>query len=637
MQISHAALRSSQLALADGVPGKPSLRFRLEPSSGLRRVGNGQVGIDVLGVTRLIANTTGVTIGDLTTNSLLVGSAGALFTGQASFSGGVRGTSGPLAITNGATIAGPLGVTGATNAATFAGPVNANNGLTATGPSSFSSTLQVGDKLTVSGGGADITGAVTLRSGLTLSGATGVTGDLTVTGNTIVTGVLTLGPATGAAQLRVPASYLGILDGSASQARPLKAASVTASTNYANDAGTNNIWAAGSITAQLDMAVGRNMSVTGNFSASGQVGGNSLSISPNGGTINGNLTVNGAVTHNGNGSIFNNGLTVKASINIQDSGLDVIGGIRMSSGSLTVPAGNISAGGSISASGGFAAPGGNNDFAGNLIVRNGINITIGGLTVGGTYTTNLTGPVTVGVGLTVHGSINLADGGLTVGGNYQTHLTGPLVADSTASVASNLSVSGNLTCYAQNYGQTVYANAGLTVAAGGSTIWGNTSLQGDNFLGGHTSINNVITGTVPNGANVGDPNVTFYAVYAAVGNIQPSKRSLKEQIEALDATAALDAVLATPIYRFRYIRWPSGRPPVDRTRQAAGEPNPLVPIRTVDEDDGPLQVGFMSDEAHPLLLFGTDSVTAQSTASVALAAIQALAARLLILEQGVPR
>jgi len=91
------------------------------------------------------------------------------------------------------------------------------------------------------------------------------------------------------------------------------------------------------------------------------------------------------------------------------------------------------------------------------------------------------------------------------------------------------------------------------------------------------------------------------AVWATNGTIQTSSRAAKDVRGRIDPAAALAAVCATPLYAFTY----KGDDPVLAARP---------------------QVGFMAEEADPLLCPDGASASPNTTASVGLAAIQALAA-----------
>lgn len=111
-----------------------------------------------------------------------------------------------------------------------------------------------------------------------------------------------------------------------------------------------------------------------------------------------------------------------------------------------------------------------------------------------------------------------------------------------------------------------------------------------------------VMGASDGGTYLGHPSVRWQAVYAVQGSIQTSQRDMKEDIVFLDPNVALDAVLKAPIYTFHY----------------KGTPR--------------RHVGFMADEVSPLLSADKETASPQTTASLAIAAIQALERRLKALE-----
>lgn len=98
----------------------------------------------------------------------------------------------------------------------------------------------------------------------------------------------------------------------------------------------------------------------------------------------------------------------------------------------------------------------------------------------------------------------------------------------------------------------------------------------------------------------------WVAVYAITGTIQTSSRDVKENVEDLAPERALAVVRATRIKTFRY----TGAPHV--------------------------QMGFLAEDTDPLLTLDGKSASPQSTASLALAALQALDARLSAVEGRLP-
>lgn len=129
---------------------------------------------------------------------------------------------------------------------------------------------------------------------------------------------------------------------------------------------------------------------------------------------------------------------------------------------------------------------------------------------------------------------------------------------------------------------------------------------------GPTSANDVYTARnfVPKTDNAwtcGANGLRWVAVWAVNGTIQTSTRDAKNLRGSVDSAAALAAIQRTPLYRFTY----KGDDPVLADYQ---------------------HVGFLADEADPLLCPDGASASPNTTASVALAAIQELARRLDALE-----
>lgn len=102
--------------------------------------------------------------------------------------------------------------------------------------------------------------------------------------------------------------------------------------------------------------------------------------------------------------------------------------------------------------------------------------------------------------------------------------------------------------------------------------------------------------TADNSTNLGHPSFRWGTVYSSVGTINTSKREYKEAFVPVDPNYALDVVRRTPILSYNYKTLPGRR-----------------------------FTGFIADNADSLLSPDQDSVDPGTTASVALAAIQALA------------
>jgi hypothetical protein len=123
----------------------------------------------------------------------------------------------------------------------------------------------------------------------------------------------------------------------------------------------------------------------------------------------------------------------------------------------------------------------------------------------------------------------------------------------------------------------------------------------------YTFVDTAFSPTTDNHSNLGAPADRWGTVYAAVGTINTSNRSAKRLIRPLAPADALRLVEATPIYTFNYR---TSDPVAKRSRK----------------------VGFMAEEAGRLLNQNGLGADPQTTASLALAAIQALLARVEHLE-----
>lgn len=143
------------------------------------------------------------------------------------------------------------------------------------------------------------------------------------------------------------------------------------------------------------------------------------------------------------------------------------------------------------------------------------------------------------------------------------------------------------------------AVVGGTLGAG-NTVVGTLQCNGITSFGDINSLGTTFPGT-DNIHSCGKSSGRWTAVWAVNGTIQTSTRESKNVRGRVEPAAALAAALATPLYSFTY----KGDDP--------------------DLADRP-QVGFLADEADPLLCPDGASASPNTTASVALAAIQALAA-----------
>lgn len=113
-----------------------------------------------------------------------------------------------------------------------------------------------------------------------------------------------------------------------------------------------------------------------------------------------------------------------------------------------------------------------------------------------------------------------------------------------------------------------------------------------------------------NALSCGASGQRWTAVWAVNGTIQTSSRDAKDLYGRVDPAAALAAVERTPLYAYAY----KGDDPVLAGRQ---------------------HVGFVAEEADPLLCPDGATASPNTTASIGLAAIQALAERCRALEERV--
>lgn len=320
----------------------------------------------------------------------------------------------------------------------------------------------------------------------------------------------------------------------------------------------------------------------------------------------------------GAGNIAGTGLSLSAPGTISTPGslsvgtTGAFGGAITVTGTATITSNIFSTGGFISAATGLITT------AGGLVVGAG-NVSFGdgghpsNLSVFGTI--NSTGKlnVTAAAGASISGTVDLLNN-LTVWGN--------------AGFLGNVGVTGNLTP-AVNLGSnlgdpsvqwaTLFANhltitgtcsfqTGITVASGFINAV-NLTLTGALSVGGGSGFAGTITPAVDNTANNGFTGVRWIAVYAVNGTIQTSSREMKEHLTPLDTKLALRVALDTKLHEFQY-------------RSSDDEGN--LQSRKTAKPRRERQVGFVADEAHPLLLVAEDGVNAQNTASVALGAIQEL-------------
>jgi len=122
-----------------------------------------------------------------------------------------------------------------------------------------------------------------------------------------------------------------------------------------------------------------------------------------------------------------------------------------------------------------------------------------------------------------------------------------------------------------------------------------------------------------NSHQFGTTGYRWTAVYAVNGTIQTSSLDMKENVRPLDPALALEAVRTTDVILFNY-----------------KQPPPPEPIEGVEPLANPAaafeHAGYDAATTDPLLVMDDQSVNAQNTASVLLAAVQELLRRVEALE-----
>lgn len=357
---------------------------------------------------------------------------------------------------------------------------------------------------------------------------------------------------------------------------------------------------------------GGNITTTGTITAAGTISSTGgalvsqagLTVNSGGATITGNVSITGTLSC-GTSALASGPLTVTGAINATTS---IGAGSSITAGTF------ISAGGQISNSAGGAVFTGNVSVnGGTLTVASTIQNAAGGMQINGSpislnagagavdlYGTNITfhGPVGVlgnlghtgTIAPTSNGVVNLGDPGFQYQSMYAVH----------AVISNSAQVGGLLTC-----------TAGLTVSGAFLNV---NDITVHNSLGVEATAGfHMIQPATSNFYSVGNSGLKWSEVWAVNGTIQTSSRDVKAHLEDLDPDEALRVVQNTRLYEFEYLK--EGQ--TARRRKAARRHR---------------QVGFVAEEAHPLLLVADDGVNAQTTASIALAAIKALSAQIQALQ-----
>lgn len=147
----------------------------------------------------------------------------------------------------------------------------------------------------------------------------------------------------------------------------------------------------------------------------------------------------------------------------------------------------------------------------------------------------------------------------------------------------------NQHCYIGSYNNAGSADLVIMNGIGGG-VGGNIIL----YPSGGTNVRPFVDGAY----TFGTASFRWTTVYATVGAINTSRREYKHEFADVDPAHALEVVLATPILSYEYKALPERR-----------------------------FTGFIANDADPMLSPDQDSVDPGTTASVAIAAIQGLAAQ----------
>lgn len=195
----------------------------------------------------------------------------------------------------------------------------------------------------------------------------------------------------------------------------------------------------------------------------------------------------------------------------------------------------------------------------------------------GTYAVSISGQAaTAASATTASGVGTLAQNLLFVDNTYDIGASG-------ATRPRNVYVAGTVT-------------GGTLASTGGISANGAVSTTGTVFCGG-------LTPTADNAVDIGTTTSRWRDVYCARGAFNGSSRALKRDITRIEPADALAAVRATEVVTFRY-----------------------KPTGEHDAGADRWHVGYVAEDCPDLLAPDHATVTPQTTASVALAAIQALAA-----------
>jgi hypothetical protein len=362
---------------------------------------------------------------------------------------------------NGATMTGNLALTNGNltvaGTTTIEGVTQINDNLIVTGSLQLSLGTTFNNLVTITSGGLNITGS----SGATITGATTITGVTSITGNTSITGSLTTIGASGDAIFSGTLRSGGALTVSGGGATITGNTSITGTTTSSGAltvsgggaAITGNTSISGTTTSSGALTVsGGGAAITGNTSISGTLtttgggatiggsitGSGLLTISGGGASITGNTNITGTTTSGGALTVSSGGATITGPINISSAGASSISGSTLSITGTTTIIGNTSITGTLTSSGKLTVQSGGMDISGPIVITGTITSSqattlqstlgvTGNTTIGGTLVvtgnTTLSGTLgitgaTTATTITASGLIT-ANGGITLPGNIQ--------------------------------------------------------------------------------------------------------------------------------------------------------------------------------------------------------------------------
>jgi hypothetical protein len=275
--------------------------------------------------------------------------------------------------------------------------------------------------------------------------------------------------------------------------------------------------------------------------------------------------------------------TLSVTTTLLAAGISTVGGTVVLTGNTTINSGFLHVNGPLVVGGNISNTSGGADFFGTTNLHNDSTALANFGVLGNLGVTGILQPA-------VTGGSNLGDPSLQWATLFAQHFA----------ISSTCSAAGLLTL-----------GAGLTVTAGFTDVQALT-VHGSISANSATSSFAMIQPVPDNTYSCGNGSLRWTAVYATTGAIQTSSIEAKEHLEPIDPDLALKVAVETPILEFQY-----------RTSDEDGN----YKSRKTKLPRRLRQVGFVAEEAHPLLLVEEGGVNGQNTASIALAAIQALSAK----------